>query len=173
METSRTTDNRISGTGLVQILEEPEPLARTLVSALDAQTLAKVVRRVDALLADPNGLHNGHKRTKLTEDDAEKFKLALIIAVGHASVWASRGPLVNRAKGRGRPPDNAVFLFIDDLVLALEGVGLKPSLRYVAGSESLLVRLFIELAPLLWGPVEAPRRVFERWQRFRPTLTRQ
>jgi hypothetical protein len=43
-----------------------------------------VVWRVDALLADPNGLPNGHKRMKLTEDDAEKFKLALIIAVGHA-----------------------------------------------------------------------------------------
>jgi len=166
---SRTTDNHNSGTDLIRILEEPEPPGRTLVSALDAQTLAEVVRRVDALLAD----HHGHKRTKLTEDDAGKFKLALIIAVGHASVWASHGPLPNRVKGRGRPPDNAVFLFIDDLVLALEGVGLKPSLRYVAGSESLLVRLFIELAPLLWGPVEAPRRVFERWQRFRPTLTRQ
>jgi len=108
---------------------------------------------------------------KLTEDDAEKFKLALIIAVGHASVWASRGPLVNRAKGRGRPPDNAVFLFIDDLVLAFEGIGLKASLRYVP-PKSLLVRLFIELASLLWGPVKAPRRVFQRWQRFRPTLTR-
>jgi hypothetical protein len=33
-------------------------------------------------------------------------------------------------KGRGRPPDNAVFLFIDDLVQAHEEVGLKPSLRY-------------------------------------------
>src|SRR5262249_5777067 len=46
---SRTTDNRNSGTGLIRILEEPEPPGRTLVSALDAQTLAKVVWRVDAL----------------------------------------------------------------------------------------------------------------------------
>jgi hypothetical protein len=169
---SKTTDNRNSGTGLIQILEEPEPPARTLVSALDAQILAKVVRYIDDLLADPNGLPNGRKRTKLTEDNAEKFKLALIIAVGHASVWASRRPLANRVKGRGRPPDNAVFLFIDDLVQAHEEVGLKPSLRY-APPESLLVRLYIELATLLWGRVEAPRRVFERWQRLRPTLTRE
>jgi hypothetical protein len=169
---SGTTDSRNSGTGFVQILEEPEPPGRTLGSSLDAKLLAKVTGRIDDLLADPNGLPNGHKRTKLSEENAEKFKLALIIAVGHASVWASRGPLVNRVKGRGRPPDNAVFLFIDDLVLALEGVSLKPSLRYVAGSESLLVRLFIELAPLLWGPVKAPRRLFQRWQRYRADLHR-
>ena len=95
-----------------------------------------------------------------------------IDAVGHASLWASKGPLPNRLRGRGRPPDNAVFVFIDDIVRACEGCGLKPGLRYVSETESLPVRVFIELAPLLWGPVKAPRRLFQRWQRLRPTLVR-
>ena len=171
---SRTTDNHNSGTGLIRILEEPEPPGRTLVSALGAQVLAKVGQRIDNLLCDPQGVPNGKgKRTKLTPAQRHKLKSAVIEAVEHANVWASSRPLPNRVPGRGRPPDNAPFVFIDDLVLAIESAGLKPGLRYVKDLESLPVRLFIELASLLWGSVKAPRRVFQRWQRFRPTLTRQ
>jgi hypothetical protein len=161
-------------TGFIRILEPETPPGRTLVSSLNARVLATMVQHIDNLLRDyPRGLPNGKgNRTKLTLTQRQEFKLALIVAVGHASVWASRGPLANRVKRRGRPPDNALFLFIDDIVRACKGVGLKPGLRYVAGSESLPVRLFIELAPLLWGPVKAPRRVFERWQRLRRTLSR-
>ncbi len=126
------------------------------VYSLNARLFAKVGQHIDNLIRD-----------------AEKFKLALIIAVGHASVWASRGSLPNRVQGRGRPPDNAVFLFIDDIVRACEGCGLKPGFRYVDGSESLPVRVYIELAPLLWGPVKTPRRLFARWQRLRSTLVRE
>jgi hypothetical protein len=104
---------------------------------------------------------------------ADDFRSALIDAVGHASVWASNGPLPNRMQGRGRPLDNAIFIFIDDIVRACEGAGLEPGLRYVAGTESLPVLIYKELAPLLWpGPATAPRRVFERWQRLRTTLNR-
>jgi hypothetical protein len=112
------------------------------------------------------------KRTQLTLTQRHKFKSALIEAVEHANVWASRGPLPNRVRGRGRPPDNAVFIFIDDIVRACEGAGLKPGLRYVNGSESLPVLLFIKFARLLWGPVNNPRRLFERWQRLRADLRR-
>jgi hypothetical protein len=140
----------------------------------DAGLLAKIDRRIDNLLCDPRGLPDGkNKRTKLTSSDTQKLKSALIDAVGHASVWAANQPLPNRVQGRGRPPDNAPFVFIDDIMRACEGADLKPGLRYVAGSESLPVRIFIELAPLLW-PVGAknPRRLFQRWQRHRGTLVR-
>ena len=145
-----------------------------LYHSLDAQLLAKVGERIDDLLGNPNGLPNGKgKRTKLTPTKVQKLKLALIRAVGHASVWASNGPLPNRMQGVGRPPDNAVFLFIDDIVLACKTGGLKPGLRYLSGSESLPVRIYIELAPLLWpGSVKAPRRLFERWQRHERALVR-
>ena len=164
---------------MVRILEAPDTpssdRSRALVYSLDAPLLARLDQRIDNILRDyPKGLPNGKgKRTKLTPTNARKFKLALIDAVGHASVWASKGPLRNRVQGRGRPPDNAVFLFIDDIVCACEGCGLKPGLRYVSDTESLPVRVFIELAPLLWGPVKAPRRLFQRWQRLRPTLVRE
>jgi hypothetical protein len=108
----------------------------------------------------------------LAPTERHKFKSALIEAVEHAHVWVSKGPLKNRLPGAGRPPDNASFIFIDDIVRACEQAGVKPGLRYTAGSESLPVRLFIELAPLLWGPVKAPRRVFERWRRHRQSLVR-
>jgi hypothetical protein len=141
--------------------------------SLDTRLLAKVERRIDKVLSEPRGLPNGKsKRTKLTRPQGNELKSALIEAVEYANVWASSRPLPNRLPGLGRPPDNAVFIFIDDMARACESVGLKPGLRYVNGSESLLVRLFIELTPLLWGPVKAPRRLFERWQRLRPTLTR-
>ena len=139
----------------------------------DARLIAEVGRRINSLLCSPNGLPNGKgNRTKLILAKQRKFKSALIDAVGHASVWASHGPLLNRVRGVGRPPDNAVFLFIDDIVCACEAGGLKPGLRYVSGSESLPVRVFIDLAPLLWGPVKAPRRLFERWQRLHGSLVR-
>jgi hypothetical protein len=145
-----------------------------LTSSLNKPLLAKVKRRIDNVLRDPKGLPNGrNKRTKLNKIEAQKFKLALVIAAGQASVWASKGPLPNRVQGVGRPPDNAIFIFIDDIMRACRTVGLKPGLRYVDGSESLPVRLFKELAPLLWpGSARAPRRYFERWQRLRGTLVR-
>jgi hypothetical protein len=159
-------------TGLIRILEPDTPPNRTLVHSLDQRVLGEVVQRIDNILCVGRGLPNGKgKRTKLTQTQKGQFKAALIEAVEHAAVWASNRPLPNRAPGVGSPPDNAHFVFIDDLFRACEGVGLKPGLRYIS-PESLPVRIYIELAPLLWGPVKAPRRVFERWQRLRPTLHR-
>jgi hypothetical protein len=144
------------------------------IYSLDPPVIAKAVGIIDSLVDDPKGLPNGkNKRTKLDEADAQRFKSALIEAVGHAAVWASKGALPNRAQERGRPPDNAVFIFIDDIVRACEAAGLKPGLRYVSGSESLPVKTYKELAPLLWpGAATSPRRVFERWQRYSETLAR-
>jgi len=161
--------------GLIPLSEVSDTPPPPVSFSLDARLLAEVMRRIDEVLDEPRGLPNGKgkKRIKLTPDQTHILKPALIEAVEHAHVWAATRPLPNRVRGRGRPPDNAVFLFIDDLVLAIESAGLKPGLRYVKDLESLPVRLFIELASLLWGPVKAPRRVFQRWQRFRPTLTRQ
>ena len=139
---------------------------------LDKKVLAKAALRIDEILGDPRGLPNGKgKRTKLTPTERDKFKSKLIEVMQYAHSLAAKGALPNRVPGRGRPPDNAVFLFIDDLVQAHEEVGLKPSLRYVS-PESLLVHLFIELVPLLWRPVKAPRRFFQRWQRYRTDLHR-
>jgi hypothetical protein len=144
------------------------------IASLDRRIRGKANRRINKVLRNPKGLPNGKgKRAKLTSSTAQAFKSTLITAVGHAFVWAFYGPLPNRVLGRGRPPDNAVFIFIDDIVRACDAAGLKPGLRYVAGSESLPVRLYQELAPLLWPySAQAPRRVFERWQRYRHTLSR-
>jgi hypothetical protein len=136
---------------------------------------AKASRRIDDILRNPEGLPNGRgKRTKLSRSRSEAFKSELTTALAHACVWASHGPLPNRIRTRGRPPDNAVFIFIDDIVRACEVAGLKPGLRYVDGSESLPVRLYQELAPLLWCGTASttPRRVFERWRRYRTSLIR-
>jgi hypothetical protein len=167
----RPADDR--ETGRIPISEFPDTPPIPASFSLDARVLAKVVQCIDRLLCDSRGLPNGNgKRTQLTLTQRHKFKSALIEAVEHANVWASRGPLPNRVRGRGRPPDNAVFIFIDDIVRACEGAGLKPGLRYVNGSESLPVLLFIKFARLLWGPVNNPRRLFERWQRLRADLRR-
>jgi integrase len=154
---------------LSEVSDTPPP---SVSFSLDARTREHVVQRIDKVLCDDRGLPDGRgKRTKLTPTERHKFKLALIEAVEHAHVWASKGPLPNRVKGRGRPPDNAVFVFIDDIIRACKSAGLKPGLRYIR-PVSLPVRLYIELAPLLWGPVKDPRRLFQRWQCYRKTLIR-
>ncbi len=149
-------------------------MSRLLTLDPSEDLITKFERCVDNILADPRGLPDGKgRRTRLTPINAQKLKLALIEVASHAAVFACHGPLPNRARGRGRPPDNAVFIFIDDIVHACEAAGLKPGLRYVAGSESLPVRLYIELAPVLWpGHPKNPRRLFERWQRYRSDLIR-
>ena len=146
---------------------------RTLVCKGKKLRLDKVVElRLDAILGDPQGLPNGKgNRTKLDSDQKQKLKSALKKAVEDAHVWASKGRLPNRVPGRGRPPDNAKSIFIDDITRACEGAGLKPGLRYI-DPVSLPVHLFIELHRLLWGSVKDPRRFFERWQRYRKTLVR-
>lgn len=145
-----------------------------LTYGFDPQTSANLNRLIRKLLASyPHGFPDGRgRRTHLSHTNKDKLQLALIHAVGYAAIFASSGPLPNRKQGRGRPPDNAYFLFIDDIVRACEGCGLKPGLRYVEDTESLPVKVFIELAPLLWGRVKAPRRLFERWQRNRTGLVR-
>ena len=149
-------------------------MSQLLTCELDIPLAARVDACVRNLIADPRGLQDGKgRRTRLTAANAEKFRLALIDAVGHATVFASNGPLPDRVRKRGRPADNAFFIFIDDIVRACEAAGLKPGLRYVAGSESLPVRIYIELAPLLWpGHTKNPRRLFERWRYHRSGLVR-
>jgi integrase len=124
--------------------------------------------RIDDILGDDRGVPNGKgNRTKLDSDQKQKLKSALIKAAECAHSLASKGPLPNRVPGAGRPPDNAYFVFINDLVCGCEGCGLKSGLRYVLGSQSLPVRVFIELAPLLWRrKTKYPRKLFERWQRL-------
>jgi hypothetical protein len=128
--------------------------------------------RINKLLSDPKGLPDGKgKRTRLTRPKEHKLRSGLAEAVEYAALFA--GPLPNRAQGLGRPPDNAVFLFIDDIDRACRAAGLKPGLRYV-NPVSLPVALFIELAPLIWpGHPKNPRKLFERWGRLRSTLVRE
>ncbi len=147
--------------------------SRMLFHPIDQQLSQRAGQRINKIIDDPNGLPDGKgKRAKLTEANRKTLKSALADAVEHAAVFALNGPLPNRIKGRGRPPDNATFIFIDDIVAACKAAGLKPGLRYVLGSESLPVSVYKALAPLLWGPARNPRRVFERWQRYHPGLTR-
>ena len=145
-----------------------------LIYRLTPREIEVFDRRIDSILHNPTGLPNGkNKRNRLTDVQARRLKSALIDAVEHAAVWAVHRALPNRLRGPGRPPDNAVLLFIDDIIGACQASGLKPGLRYVAGSESLPVLLFIELAKGLWpGSARAPRKLFERWQRVQPSLFR-
>ena len=122
-------------------------------------------RRIDKVLANPSGFPNGKgQRTKLSPSSLAKLKSDLADAYGHAAVFASVGPLPNRKKSRGSPPDNAKLIFIDDIVRAIEAAGLKPGLRY-SEPVSLPVCIYRELSPLLWPGAASPRRLFERWQR--------
>ena len=122
-------------------------------------------RRIDKMLVSPSGFPDGKgKRTKLSPSSIAKLKSDLADAYGHAAVFALNGPLVNRKKSRGSPPDNAKLIFIDDIVRAIEAVGLKPGLRY-SEPASLPVCIYKELSPLLWPGAASPRRLFERWQR--------
>ena len=124
-------------------------------------------RCIDKVLANPSGFPNGKgKRTKLSPSSIAQLKSDLADAYGHAAVFASNGPLANRKKSRGSPPDNAKLIFIDDIMRAIEAVGLKPGLRY-SEPVSLPVRIYKELSPLLWPGAAGPRRLFERWQRNR------
>lgn len=146
---------------------------RMLFRPIDQQFSHRAEQRIDTLINDPRGLPDGKgKRTKVDPANLQKLKSALADAIERAAVFALNGPLPNRIKGRGRPPDNATFIFIDDIVAACKAAGLKPGLRYVPGSESLPVSVYKALAPLLWGPARNPRRVFERWQRYQSGLAR-
>jgi hypothetical protein len=133
---------------------------------------ADIERRITKLLSDPKGFPDGKgKRTKLTPPREQRLRSGLAEALEYASLFA--GPLPNRAQGRGRPPDNAVLIFIDDIDRACRAADLKPGLRYVA-PVSLPVAIFIELAPLIWpGHPKNPRKLFERWKRHQPTLVRE
>jgi hypothetical protein len=153
--------------------DEREPL-RMLLHEQNPQFAVRARQRIEAVLRDPRGLPDGkRKRTRLAPPAAKTLSDALFEAAEHALVWAANcTSLPNRAPARGRPPDNTVLIFIDDIVHACRAVGLKPGLRYVDGSESLPVRIFNELAPMIWPIGANPRRLFERWQRHRDGLIR-
>jgi hypothetical protein len=137
-----------------------------------ARDVAEVDLRIIKLLRDPRGVPDGKgKRTRLAGHKLNKLRLDLAEAVEYAALFP--GPLPNRIQGRGRPPDNAILIFIDDIDRACRAAGLKPGLRYVM-PVSLPVAIFIELAPIVWpGQPNNPRRLFERWQRLRSTLVRE
>ena len=152
---------------LSEVSDTPPP---PVSFSLDARTLAEVERRIDNILGDP--LPNGKgKRTKLPPTERDKFKSALIEAAEYAYSLAAKGPLPNRVSGQGPPPDNTKLIFVDDIVHECEVAGLKTRSRFIE-PKSLPVRLFKELASLLWRPVKDPRRVFQRWRRYRETLVR-
>jgi integrase len=171
VEMGRIPLSEVSDTPPLPISFSPDE--RTLVCKGKKLRLDKVVElRLDAILCDPQGLPNGKgNRTKLDFDQKQKLKSALKKAVEYAHSLASKGPLPNRVPGRGPSPDNTKLIFVDDIVHECEVAGLKPGLRFIK-PESLPVRLFKELAPLLWRPVKDPRRVFQRWRRYRETLVR-
>jgi hypothetical protein len=128
--------------------------------------------RITKLLSDPEGLPDGKgKRTKLTRLKKQRLRSVLAEALEYAALFP--GPLPNRRSGLGRPPDNAVLIFIDDIHRACRAADLKPGLRYIK-PVGLPVALFVELAPLIWPDTSKnPRKLFERWKRHRPTLVRE
>jgi hypothetical protein len=86
--------------------------------------------RITKLLSDPEGLPDGKgKRTKLTRLKKQRLRSVLAEALEYAALFP--GPLPNRRSGLGRPPDNAVLIFIDDIHRACRAADLKPGLRYI------------------------------------------
>jgi hypothetical protein len=135
---------------------------------------ARIQRAIDQIVGSSQPLPNGKgRRSTLTSKEVKQLKLDLFMAAGFAARLVVKGALKNRIFGRGRPPDNTTFIFIDDLMQACQAVGLKPGLRFVSGSQSLPVRLYIALAPILgFGVPKNPRRLFQRWKSFRNNLVR-
>jgi hypothetical protein len=136
--------------------------------------LPRLGRQIDQIVDGTPALPNGKgRRSKLSSLEAERLKVDIVIAAGFAANLVVKGPLKNCTCGRGRPPDNITFILIDDLMQACQRAGLKPGLRFVSGSESLPVRLYVALAPILgFGKPKNPRRLFQRWQRLRNNLVR-
>jgi hypothetical protein len=176
---SASVGGHVEGTALIDWIEPASSVAadKILIDSRNRQVAVRVAAelklRITKLLRDPNGLPDGKgKRTRLSRDKECTLRSGLTEAFEYAALFAAKGPLPNRTKGLGRPPDNAVFIFIDDIIHACKAVGLKPGLRYIK-PKSLPVLIYIELAPLLWpGRPKDPRRLFERWQRSRTTLDR-
>ncbi len=142
--------------------------------AFSERQLARIQHQIDEIVSTNVALPNGKGRSsKLNPNEVEQLKLDLLVAAGFAASLVTKGQLKNRIRRPGRPPDNATFIFIDDLMQACRKAGLKPGLRFVTCSQSLPVRLYVALAPTLgFGNPKNPRRLFDRWQRLRPTLIR-
>ena len=146
-------------------IQKPKMLTNTIDPARGKRCRAELDERIGRVLNDPRGLPSGRgRRDKLNYAQMCELKSELIHAFEHAAVLASNGRLPNLMQGRGAPPDNAILIFIDDIMRACEAAGLKPGLRYMDPA-SLPVLIFNELGPLLWPVGKCPRRLFERWQR--------
>jgi hypothetical protein len=101
------------------------------------------------------------KRILLKGDIVEKLVENMIWAAAHAA----SGPIPNRVRGRGAPPDNARIILADGILRACKDVGIAPGLRYAA-PRSFAVDLFNAIAPIIWptGGLN-PRKTFERLRR--------
>jgi hypothetical protein len=174
---SALVGSQADGIALIDLIEPTSTMnaSKILIDRRNKQVVERVAaefdQRITKLLSDPKGLPDGKgKRTRLTRPKEQRLRSGLAEALEYAALFA--GPLPNRTRGLGRPPDNAVFIFIDDIDRACRAADLKPGLRYVK-PVSLPVALFVELAPLIWpGHPKNPRKLFERWKRHRSTLVR-
>jgi hypothetical protein len=169
------SDVRVATEEIISRIEqERSSKSRFLTFGFSKNQLPRIQRRIDQIVDSKQGLPNGKgRRSKLEPHALKQLKLDLLDAAGCAACLITNGPLNNRIQGRGRLPDNTTFILIDDLMQACRRVGLKPGLRFVAGSQSLPVRLYVALAPILgFGKPKNPRRLFQRWQRFGSTLVR-
>jgi hypothetical protein len=106
------------------------------------------------------------KRLPLSGDIVDQ----LVARMVYAASQAASGTISNRIRGRGAPPDNARIILADDVVLACEGLGISPGLRF-APPQSFAVELFNAVAKIIWptGTLN-PRKTFER--RRRATIVR-
>jgi hypothetical protein len=168
-----------AATSIEETISRAEQEHRTLKSrvsvfAFNKLQFGRLQRQIDQIVGGNPSLPNGKgRRSKLSPQETERLKLDVLVAAEFAASLVVRGSLKNRIGGRGRPPDNTTFILIDDLMRACQRAGLKPGLRFVSGSVSLPVQLYIALAPLLgFDRPKNPRRLFERWQRLRSDLVR-
>ena len=137
---------------------------------LNAKLSQNVRAVVGNILNQPKGVCNAHgARIKPTQSQIDFVAEALDHAAHKAAGFAINGPLPNRRKGVGSPPDNSYSILIDDIMIACKLTGLSTGRRYVSGSQSLSVELFIALERLLWPTSQAsrsPRKYFERWAKY-------
>jgi hypothetical protein len=138
-------------------------------SSFDPKLSRDVRAAVGGILNQPKGVCDGRGvRFKPNQSQIDVVAAALDHAAHNAAAFAVEG-LPNRVRGVGRPPDNTYSVLIDDIMVACKRAGLSTGRRYVAGSESLSVELFIALERLLWPTSpgsRSPRKYFERWARY-------
>lgn len=101
-------------------------------------------------------------RVELTPDVVDELMRNAIAA----ATYAALGPIPNKVRNRGAPPDNARIILAYDVCRALTDLGLSDGLHFESAHQSIAVELYIIIASSIWpctgGTILNPRKTFAR-----------